>query len=43
MELLCGREMVLKTERGVLFFIFFLSSRLCVLRKGERERDGIVK
>lgn len=38
MELLCGREMVLKTERGVILFLFlyyFLSSRLCAFTEGK--------
>lgn len=40
MELLCGREMVLKTERGVVLFLFlflyyFLSPRLCVFAEGK--------
>lgn len=42
MELLCGREMVLKTERGVLFlYLFFIISSLCFTEEGER--DGIVE
>lgn len=35
MELLCGREMVLRAGKGVLFIYIFISS-LCVFTEGGR-------